>query len=403
MKPWSQKLIVLQSYMSVHNNNQTETGMFERLPSHWMLALKKVGYWIWLIPVLGIPLSYHWSLGSAHADAWAWLVITVVFGVIPLLDFVVGRDPANPDERDEVPALEAQGYYRLLSLATVPLLLAMLVWSAWIFVSYAGWSWVGQLGWVLSVGTVMGAIGITVSHELIHKDAVLEQNAGGLLLAAVCYAGFKVEHVRGHHVHVSTPEDASSSRFGQSLYAFLPHAYKHNFLNAWRLEAERLQRRGLPALHWRNELIWWYAISALLLLGFSLAFGWLGALFFLGQALMAFTLLEIVNYVEHYGLHRRKLDNGRYERTTPHHSWNSNFLLTNLFLFHLQRHSDHHAYAKRRYQVLRHFDDSPQLPNGYAGMIVLALFPPLWRAIMDPKVRAYYAGEEHQLSESQLT
>ncbi|WP_061242517.1 alkane 1-monooxygenase [Ectopseudomonas composti] len=377
--------------------------MLERLPSHWMLALKKVGYWVWLIPVLGIPLSYHWSLGSLHADAWPWLVISVVFGVIPLLDFVVGRDPANPDERDDVPALEAQGYYRLLSLATVPMLLAMLMWSGWIFATHEGWSWVGQLGWMLSVGTVMGAIGITVSHELIHKDAPLEQNAGGLLLAAVCYAGFKVEHVRGHHVHVSTPEDASSSRFGQSLYAFLPHAYKHNFLNAWRLEAERLKRRGQPALHWRNELIWWYSTSALFLLGFTLAFGWLGALFFLGQALTAFTLLEIVNYVEHYGLHRRKLDNGRYERTTPHHSWNSNFLLTNLFLFHLQRHSDHHAYAKRRYQVLRHFDDSPQLPNGYAGMIVLALFPPLWRAVMDPKVRAYYAGEEHQLSESQLT
>lgn len=376
--------------------------MLERLPSHWMLALKKVGYWVWLIPVLGIPLSYHWSLGSPHADAWPWLVISVVFGVIPLLDFVVGRDPANPDERDDVPVLEAQGYYRLLSLATVPMLLAMLIWSGWIFATHEGWSWVGQLGWVLSVGTVMGAIGITVSHELIHKDAPLEQNAGGLLLAAVCYAGFKVEHVRGHHVHVSTPEDASSSRFGQSLYAFLPHAYKHNFLNAWRLEAERLKRRGLPTLHWRNELIWWYSTSALFLLGFTLAFGWLGALFFLGQALTAFTLLEIVNYVEHYGLHRRKLDNGRYERTTPHHSWNSNFLLTNLFLFHLQRHSDHHAYAKRRYQVLRHFDDSPQLPNGYAGMIVLALFPPLWRAVMDPKVRAYYAGEEQQLSESQL-
>ena len=377
--------------------------MFERLPSRWMLALKKVGYWIWLIPVLGIPLSYYWSPCSAHAAAWPWLVISVVFGVIPLLDFIVGRDPANPDECDEVPALEAQGYYRLLSLATVPLLLAMLVWSGWIFASYEGWSWVGQLGWVLSVGTVMGAIGITVSHELIHKDPTLEQNAGGLLLAAVCYAGFKVEHVRGHHVHVSTPEDASSSRFGQSLYAFLPHAYKHNFLNAWKLEAERLKRRSLPALHWRNELIWWYAISALFLLGFTLALGPLGALFFLGQAVIAFTLLEIVNYVEHYGLHRRKLDNGRYERTNAHHSWNSNFLLTNLFLFHLQRHSDHHAYAKRRYQVLRHFDDSPQLPNGYAGMIVLAVFPPLWRAVMDPKVRAYYAGEEHQLSESQPT
>lgn len=377
--------------------------MFERLPSHWMITLKRYGYWFWLIPVFGIPLSYYCSLGSAHADAWSWMVIGLVFGVIPLLDFVVGRDPANPDEGNEVAALEAQRYYRLLSLATVPLLLGMLTWSAWVFVHHDAWSWVGRLGWIMSVGTVMGAIGITVSHELIHKDPALEQNAGGLLLAAVCYAGFKVEHVRGHHVHVSTPEDASSSRYDQSLYAFLPHAYKHNFLNAWKLEAERLHRRGLPALHWRNELIWWYALSALMLLGFTLALGWMGALFFLGQAAMAFTLLEIVNYVEHYGLHRRKLDNGRYERTNVRHSWNSNFLLTNLFLFHLQRHSDHHAYAKRRYQVLRHFDDSPQLPNGYAGMIVLALFPPLWRAVMNPRVRAYYAGEEHQLSESQLS
>lgn len=376
--------------------------MFERLPSSWMIALKKVGYWIWLIPVLGIPLSYHWSLDSDYANAWAWLVFGVVFGVIPLLDFVVGRDPANPDERVEVPAMERQGYYRLLSLASVPLLLGMLAWAGWVFADYEAWNWLGRLGWLLSVGTVMGAIGITVSHELVHKDPLLEQNAGGLLLAAVCYAGFKVEHVRGHHVHVSTPQDASSSRYGQSLYAFLPHAYLHNFRNAWTLEAERLERKGLPALHWRNELIWWYALSTLFLLGFTLAFGWLGALFFLGQSAMAFTLLEIVNYVEHYGLHRRKLDNGRYERTNPTHSWNSNFLLTNLFLFHLQRHSDHHAYAKRRYQVLRHFDDSPQLPNGYAGMIVLALFPPLWRAVMDPRVRAYYAGEEHQLTGSQL-
>ncbi len=283
--------------------------MFASLSSAWMLRLKKYGYWIWLIAVLGIPLSYWWSLGSDYPNAWPWLVISVVFGLIPILDAIVYRDPANPEEASEVPEMEAQGYYRVLSLATVPLLLGMLVWSGWILAHETRWDWVGQLGWILSVGTVMGAIGITVSHELIHKDPQLEQNAGGLLLAAVCYAGFKVEHVRGHHVHVSTPEDASSSRYGQSLYSFLPHAYKHNFLNAWRLEAERLKRKGLPALHWRNELIWWYAISALFLLGFSLAFGWLGAIFFLGQSVMAFTLLEIVNYVEHYGLHRRRLDN----------------------------------------------------------------------------------------------
>lgn len=377
--------------------------MFERLPSNWMLTIKSIGYWFWLIPVLGIPMSYHASLRSEYSNAWPWLVVLVVFGVIPVLDFIIGRDPANPDEAVQVPQMEQQGYYRLLSLAAVPALLGLLVWAGWVFVNHETWNWIGQLGWVLSVGTVTGSIGITVAHELIHKDPPLEQNAGGLLLAAVCYGGFKIEHVRGHHVHVSTPEDASSSRYGQSLYAFLPRAYLHNFLNARKLEAERLKRKGLPALHWRNELIGWYALSALFLLGFTLALGWLGALFFIAQSLVAFTLLEIVNYVEHYGLHRRKLDNGRYERTNPTHSWNSNFLLTNLFLFHLQRHSDHHAYAKRRYQVLRHFADSPQLPNGYAGMIVLALFPPLWRAVMDPRVRAYYAGEEHQLSDSQLT
>ncbi|MBX9756707.1 MAG: alkane 1-monooxygenase [Pseudomonadaceae bacterium] len=376
--------------------------MFATRSSDWMLSLKKIGYWFWLLPVALVPLSYYLSQGSNHADAWSFLVPLVVFGLIPFVDALLGRDPANPEESLQVPQLEGEFYYRLLTLACVPILLGMLTWAAWILAHNSEWSWLGQLGWTLSVGIVMGAIGITVAHELVHKDPAIEQNAGAILLASVCYAGFKVEHVRGHHVHVSTPECASSSRFGQSLYSFLPHAYKHNFLNAWKLEAERLKRKGLPAMSAQNELIWWYALSAAFALGFTLAFGWLGLGFFLGQSLVAVTLLEIVNYLEHYGLHRRKLENGRYERTGPAHSWNSNFLLTNLFLFHLQRHSDHHAYAKRRYQVLRHHESSPQLPNGYAGMIVLALIPPLWRAVMDPRVRAYYEGEEHQLSANQL-
>ncbi|MDO9321951.1 MAG: alkane 1-monooxygenase [Pseudomonas sp.] len=376
--------------------------MFATRSSDWMLSLKKIGYWFWLLPVALVPLSYYQTQGSSHADARSFHVPAVIFGLIPFVDALLGRDPANPEESLQVPQLEGEFYYRLLTLACVPILLGMLSWAGWILANNLEWSWLGQLGWTLSVGIVMGAIGITVAHELVHKDPAIEQNAGAILLAAVCYAGFKVEHVRGHHVHVSTPECASSSRFGQSLYSFLPHAYKHNFLNAWKLEAERLKRKGLPAQSAHNELIWWYALSATFALGFTLVFGWLGLAFFLGQSLVAVTLLEIVNYLEHYGLHRRKLENGRYERTGPAHSWNSNFLLTNLFLFHLQRHSDHHAYAKRRYQVLRHHESSPQLPNGYAGMVVLALIPPLWRAVMDPRVRAYYAGEEHQLSASQL-
>jgi alkane 1-monooxygenase len=375
--------------------------MVERIPSHWMLALKAVGYWCWLIPVVLVPLSYALSLGSAHPDAWAFLSPVVVFGLIPLLDALIGCAPANPREDDQVPETGHPAYYRLLSLVTVPALLGLLIWSGWVLVNHATWSWMGRVGWTLSVGVAMGGIGITVAHELIHKDPALERNAGGLLLAAVCFGGFKVEHVRGHHVNVSTPEDASSARFGQSLYRFLPHAYKHNFLNAWKLEAERLQRKGLEPFSRHNELVGWYGLSAAFLLGFTVAFGWRGAVFFLAQSFLAFTMVEITNYVEHYGLHRRKLENGRYERTTPAHSWNSNHLLTNLLLFNLQLHSDHHSFANRRYQLLRHHEDSPQLPSGYPGMAVLALIPPLWFAVMNPKVRAYYAGEEYQLSADQ--
>ena len=283
---------------------------------------------------------------------------------------------------------------------TLPVMAITIAYGAALF-SSAEVGLFGKIGMVISMGVITGIVCINVGHELIHKDSTLEQWTGGLLLALVTYAGFKVEHIRGHHVHVSTPEDASSSRYNQTLYQFLPHAYFHNFMNAWKLEAKKLKRKNLPALHWKNELIWWYAISAATMIGFGLVWGWMGALFFIAQSFFAFTLLEIVNYIEHYGLHRRKLENGRYERTTPAHSWNSNFLLTNLFLVQLQRHSDHHANPKRRYQVLRHFDESPQLPSGYAGMVVLAVIPPLWFKVMNPRVEAYYKGEEHQLTANQ--
>ena len=286
--------------------------------------------------------------------------------------------------------------YKRQTLGWVAGFAALLVWSM-LELASGTFSLVGSIGWIVSIG-IVGGLGINVAHELIHKDEKLETRAGGFLLSLVSYAGFKVEHLRGHHVHVSTPEDASSSRYNQSLYNFLPQAYARNFINAWKLEAKRLEKKGHSALSWRNELIWWYSITALAFTAFTVAFGWLGAAFFLGQSFIALNLLEIVNYLEHYGLHRRKLENGRYERTGPEHSWNSNYFLTNVFLFHLQRHSDHHAWAKRRYQILRHHDVAPQLPAGYSAMIVLAMFPPLWRRVMNPRVEAYYEGEEHQLA-----
>jgi len=376
--------------------------MVENLNPKHVLQMKKVGYWLFLLPVLIVFLSWWLGDRTGMHNLFAWFPVIVVFGIIPVLDWLIGQDPVNPDEQTEVPALAEEKYYRFLTLMVVPMQLLVTVGGGVLWISQ--WDQLnlfGHLGWLMGIGVASGILAINVGHELVHKDSKLETWAGGFLLSLVTYAGFKVEHVRGHHVHVSTPEDASSSRYGQSLYEFLPHAYAHNFMNAWALEAKELKRRNLPVVSWHNELIWWYGISAAFLAGFTLAYGWKGALYFIATSFFAATTLEVINYIEHYGLHRRKLENGKYERTNIHHSWNSNFLLTNLVLFHLQRHSDHHAFAKRRYQVLRHHEESPQLPLGYAGMFVMALIPPLWFKVMNPRVEAYYAGEQHQLTESQ--
>lgn len=375
--------------------------MFERLHPDTMLKFKKWAYLLVFVAPLVLMLSGLQLRQGELATFWAFFTLIFIFGVVPLLDYIIGKDPANPDEEVQVPSLSEERIYRVFTLICFPVQLAILAFAGWAFVSAEHLSLLGQLGWLMSTGVVGGVIAINVGHELSHKDPKLENWTGGLLLACVTYAGFKVEHVRGHHVHVSTPEDASSSRYNQGLYDFLPKAMVRNFKAAWRLEKARLNRKGKAAFSLSNELIWWYSFSALLAVAFYLAFGWMGVLFFVAQSFFAGATLEVINYIEHYGLHRRKLENGKYERVTPAHSWNSNYLLTNLFLFHLQRHSDHHAYPKRRYQVLRHYDESPQLPGGYASMFVLAMIPPLWKKVMNPRVEAYYRGELDQLFREQ--
>ena len=372
--------------------------MFEKIDPNTMLKLKKWAYLLVFIAPATLILSWYMaSQPGAATTFWAFFPLIFIFGIVPVLDYIIGKDAANPDEATQVPSLNEEKIYRVFTLICFPVQLAAIAFAGWVFVDSNLFNAVGQLGWMISTGIVGGVLAINVGHELIHKDPKLENWTGGLLLATVTYAGFKVEHVRGHHVHVSTPEDASSSRYNQSVYDFLPKALVRNFLAAWRLEKEYLERKGKKAFSKDNELIWWYGFSLLLAGLFFVAFGWMGVLFFFAQGLLAGLTLEVVNYIEHYGLHRRVLENGKFERVTPAHSWNSNYLLTNLLLFHLQRHSDHHAYAKRRYQVLRHYEESPQLPGGYASMFVLALVPPLWKAVMNPRVEAYYEGEMDQL------
>ncbi len=374
--------------------------MLARVPPEVMLRIKRYAYLLVLVvPALTAFVAWRLTLGE-NTMFWAWFPAIFIFGIIPILDYIIGKDPANPEEDTEVPGMTNDWYYRLLTLGCVPIHLAVLVYAGWAFATVE-MSLLAQFGWLVSIGVVGGIMAINIGHELIHKDTKVETWTGGLALSSVTYAGFKVEHIMGHHVHVSTPEDASSSRYNQGVYSFLLQAFPRNFMNAWKLEAKKLRRKGKSPWGPRNELIWWYAISALFAAGFTVAFGWVGLVFFLAQSFFAAATLEVINYIEHYGLHRRVQDNGRFERVTPAHSWNSNYLLTNLFLFHLQRHSDHHAFPRRRYQVLRHYDESPQLPGGYAAMFVLALIPPLWKKVMNPRVEAYYEGELDQLFRQQ--
>ncbi len=211
-------------------------------------------------------------------------------------------------------------------------------------------------------------------------------------LAQTGYGHFFIEHNRGHHVRVATPEDPASSRLGESFWAFLPRTVAGSVRSAWGIERERLGRSGISVWSWRNDILQAWAMTVVLFAVLTAVFGLVVLPYLLLQAL-GFSLLEVVNYLEHYGLLRQKKEDGRYERCLPEHSWNSNNVASNVLLYHLQRHSDHHANPTRRYQALRHVDEAPQLPTGYAGMIVLAWFPPLWRRVMDPRLLDHYDGD----------
>ena len=239
---------------------------------------------------------------------------------------------------------------------------------------------------MLSIALSNGGIGITIAHELIHRSNKFEQLLGRILLLSVLYMHFAIEHVRGHHATVATEEDPASAKKGQSFYAFLFPGIYGQFISAWQLESERLAKFKQSKLSLNNEMIQFMIVqSAFSFLIFYL-FGFEYLILFLIVAFLSFSLLEVVNYLEHYGLERQKKSNGRYEKVTHHHSWNSDHILSRMFLFELTRHSDHHAVASRKYQILRTFDDSPQLPTGYPGMILLALIPPLWFKVMDPLI-----------------
>jgi alkane 1-monooxygenase len=361
-------------------------------------------------------LALFW-LGS-----WAWATVVLSFVILPVLEGILPQSVWNVPASDE-PQESGRVWFDWLLYLNAPLLFAIV--GQYFFTitqqTLTNSEWAGL---TLSVGIIVGACGINVAHELGHRSNKREQALAKLMLLPALYQHFFIEHNRGHHKHVATPLDPATARYGEWLFVFWVRSVFGGWRNAWRLEAERLSQRReasplgsreasrterreasrtesreasrterreasrLYASWWENEMLRFQMFQLAWLGGIYLFFGWQGLLGALLIAAVGFLLLETINYVEHYGLQRRILPSGRPEPVRPAHSWNSDHEMGRIFLYELTRHSDHHYKASRKYQILRHLDESPQLPLGYPASVILALAPPLWFWVMNPRVKA---------------
>jgi alkane 1-monooxygenase len=350
-----------------------------------MKFIKKIGFYAaFILPAL--------LVGGFYFGGWKMLLIhAFVFILVPILDYIIRKDKTNVPQ-NEISNVSKERFYRLVTYIWVYVQLGVLIWGFYVVANFS-LSLAEWFAFTTGMALVTGGIGITVAHELGHKTEAIEQFYAKVLLMTVCYMHFIIEHNRGHHVRVATLEDPATSRFGETFYSFWWRSVKEGYLSAIDLEKERLHKKGLPVWSRQNQMIW-FAVFPLVFVGtFTLVFSaiqirfvWEVPVLFFTQSFLAFSLLELVNYIEHYGMSRKQLPSGRYEKVTPLHSWNASHLVSNFLLFQLQRHSDHHAFAYKRYQVLNHYDESPQLPQGYSAMIILALFPPLWFKVMDRRL-----------------
>lgn len=348
--------------------------------------------YLWPLGLL-LPLSpfLAWGLVVILGPGAFWLLGLMIMAVIiPVIDFFAGVDRTNPPDT-VIDALESDGYYRWCLYLYVPLQFAGLVAACYLW-AHGPLGLPERIGLAITIGIVAGA-GINAAHELGHKRASTERWLSKITLAQSFYGHFYVEHNHGHHVRVATPEDPASARYGESFWKFLPRSMFGGIASAWELESRRLHRTGSSRWTAHNHLFNAAAMSVILFGALIAVFGWVILPYLVLQAVIAIVLFEAANYLEHYGLLRQKRNNGRYERCNHRHSWNSDHLWSNLLLYHLQRHSDHHANPVRRYQALRTVDESPQLPAGYAVMMFCAMVPPLWRKVMDQRLIDYYDGD----------
>lgn len=338
-------------------------------------------HWIYrsvmIFPVL-------WVFGAYLGGWYHYLTLILGYLVIPLADLMSGPRPWNVSP-DEAISLRRQKSYDTVLFLYAPVVTGLMIWAAY-FASTVPMALTEWIGFTLSSGLISGAIGMTIAHELCHRKDFLSGLCARVILIHVCYMHFVIEHVYGHHVKIATPEDPATARKGESLYQFIIRSVFGGLKSAWSIECHRLKKLNLSPYSVKNQMIWFAMVPFLFFSGLSMAFGPVAGLFFIIQAMVGFSYLEVINYVEHYGLLRKKNAKGRYEKISPQHSWNSDHRVSVYLLFGLPNHSDHHANADRPYQILRSVPDAPQLPFSYPVMVTLAFFPGIWRKLMDHRV-----------------
>ena len=328
-----------------------------------------------------------------------WIIaspLLYVFTFIPILELFIRPKPENLSDAEEQVA-KADKIYDIWLYLMVPFQYAA-VYLFLVSIQNDSLTTLELIGRILVMGILCGAFGINVAHELGHRKNLFERNLSKALLLTSLYMHFYIEHNKGHHKNVSTKEDPSSARRGEALYVFYFRTVIMGFISAWKIAADDQHKKGKKVLHFSNQMIQFQLLQLSVVLGIFFLFGLKIMLCFMAAAMVGFLLLETVNYIEHYGLERNLTSSGQYERAMPAHSWNSNHIIGRLMLFELSRHSDHHYLASRKYQILKHYDDAPQMPTGYPGMMILSFIPPLWFGIMNRKIDQFAKRNQAILS-----
>ena len=345
-------------------------------------ALRAWPYWLTLtfVPLLVLSLNQGgWTVLLIPAYGWV---------LLPLFDIVLGRNLTNPDPNTPDSELF---WFRLLTWIWFPVEFCLVFGAIWALTHLGGYSTLETLGIMFGIGVTTGTVGIVYAHELFHKPGRIERHLGDLLMAMVLYGHFRTEHLLVHHPHVGTSRDTVTARYNEGFLRFFPRVLRQGPGSAWRAEKAMLARRDRGPWHLSNPIFKYAALQlAFLTLAFAIG-GWVGVGLFAFQAFLAVWQLELTNYVEHYGLTREYLGDGKYEPVRAHHSWDSAHRVSGLLLINLQRHADHHLHPMRRFPLLQIFDESevPQLPTGYPPMTSMAMIPPLWRRRFNPRVREW--------------